>query len=122
MRLIGEVLTSAQTNDSEEVAWICKNEEMIEKHKSDAEDTHGFINHLLILDNIKVACMFRQNGKTVKLSMRSADTTIDVGIMAQALGGGGHNHSAATVLEGKLEDVVKNSIEKIQTMINGAKS
>lgn len=121
MRLIGEVLTSAQTNDTEEVAWICLNEEMINKHQSDAEDTHGFINHLLILDNIKVACMFRQNGKTVKLSMRSADTTIDVGVMAQALGGGGHNHSAATILEGKLEDVVKNSIEKIQTMINGTK-
>ena len=122
MRLIGEVLSSAQTNESEEVAWICLNEEMIKKHQSDAEDTHGFINHLLILDNIKVACMFRQNGKTVKLSMRSADTTVDVGIMAQALGGGGHNHSAATVVEGKLEDVVKSSIEKIQTMINGTKS
>jgi phosphoesterase RecJ-like protein len=122
MRLIGEVLSSAQTNSTEEVAWICLNEEMINKHQSDAEDTHGFINHLLILDNIKVACMFRQNGKTVKLSMRSADTTVDVGVMAQALGGGGHNHSAATVLEGNMEDVVKNSIEKIQTMINGSKS
>ncbi|WP_127718164.1 bifunctional oligoribonuclease/PAP phosphatase NrnA [Halobacteriovorax sp. HLS] len=121
MRLIGEVLSSAQTNESEEVAWICLNEEMIDKHKSDAEDTHGFINHLLILDNIKVACMFRQNGKSVKLSMRSADANIDVGVMAQALGGGGHNHSAATVLEGTLEDIVKNSIEKIQLMIDGSK-
>lgn len=121
MRLIGEVLSSAQTNDSEEVAWICLNEDMIEKHQSDAEDTHGFINHLLILDNIKVACMFRQNGNKVKLSMRSADTSIDVGVMAQALGGGGHNHSAATVLEGKLEEVVKNSIDKIQMMISGSK-
>jgi len=121
MRLIGEVLSSAQTNESEEVAWICLNEEMINNHKSDAEDTHGFINHLLILDKIKVACMFRQNGKNVKLSLRSADTSIDVGVMAQALGGGGHNHSAATIIEGKLENVVESAIEKIQMMINGSK-
>ncbi len=122
MRLIGEVLSSAQTNETEEVAWITLDEEMIEKHQSDAEDTHGFINHLLILDNIKVACMFRENGSSVKLSMRSACTTIDVGIMAQALGGGGHNHSAATVLEGKMEDIVKSSVSKIQKMIDMTKS
>ncbi|WP_372652385.1 bifunctional oligoribonuclease/PAP phosphatase NrnA [Halobacteriovorax sp.] len=121
MRLIGEVLTSAQTNETEEVAWITLDEEMIEKHQSDAEDTHGFINHLLILDNIKVACMFRENGTSVKLSMRSACTNIDVGIMAQALGGGGHNHSAATVLEGKMEDIVKSSVVKIQKMIDMSK-
>ncbi|OUR98493.1 hypothetical protein A9Q84_03525 [Halobacteriovorax marinus] len=121
MRLIGEVLTSAKTNETEEVAWICLDEEMIKRHKSDPEDTHGFINHLLILDKIKVACMFRQNDKSVKLSLRSADNSVDVGVMAQALGGGGHNHSAATILEGKMEDVVKSSIEKIQLMINGSK-
>mgnify|MGYP000097247031 FL=1 len=121
MRLIGEVLSSAQTNNSEQVAWICLNEEMIAKHQSDPEDTHGFINHLLILDNVKVACMFRQNGTSIKLSMRSACTGIDVGIMAQAMGGGGHNHSAATVLEGTMEEVVKSSVDKIQRMIDNSK-
>ncbi len=117
MKLLGEVLTSAQTTEDEEVAWISLTEDRIEDFKCDVEDVHGFINHLLILDNIKVALMFRQIENKVKISFRSADQTIDVGIMAQALGGGGHNHSAATVVEGKLEKVISDTVEKVQAML-----
>jgi phosphoesterase RecJ-like protein len=41
--------------------------------------------------------MFRDDGDQVKMSLRSSGD-IDVGLVAQALGGGGHNHSAATIL------------------------
>src|SRR5690606_28390473 len=47
MQLLGKVLSSAQTTKDENVAWITLSEEMIDFHDSDAEDTHGFINHLL---------------------------------------------------------------------------
>jgi phosphoesterase RecJ-like protein len=43
---------------------------------------------------------------------------VDVGVMAQALGGGGHDHSAATLIKGNLDDVVKSTIEKLQTMLS----
>jgi len=119
MRLLGEVLTSAQTTANESIAWICLTDKIIEQHNCDAEDTHGFINHLLILDNIKVACMFRQMNNHVKVSFRAATEDIDVGIMAQALGGGGHNHSAATVVEGDLASIVEKTIDKIQMMLKG---
>jgi phosphoesterase RecJ-like protein len=119
MRLLGQVLSSAQTVADESIAWICLTDEIIAAHNSDAEDTHGFINHLLILDNIKVACMFRQMNSQVKVSFRAATEDIDVGIMAQALGGGGHNHSAATVVEGELASVVEKTIGKIQLMLKG---
>jgi phosphoesterase RecJ-like protein len=117
MKLLGTVLTSTQTTDDETVAWITLTEEQLNQYCSDAEDTHGFINHLLILDNIKVACMFRQIEENVKVSFRSAINSVDVGVMAQALGGGGHNHSAATLIEGKLETVIPQTIKKIQTML-----
>ncbi|EQC47605.1 bifunctional oligoribonuclease/PAP phosphatase NrnA [Bacteriovorax sp. Seq25_V] len=118
MKLLGTVLTSAQTTDDESIAWISLTEDQLDLYKSDAEDTHGFINHLLILDNIKVACMFRQIGDKVKVSFRSAISSVDVGIMAQALGGGGHNHSAATVIDGKLENVIPHTIKKVQAMLS----
>ncbi|MBC98912.1 MAG: hypothetical protein CME63_14305 [Halobacteriovoraceae bacterium] len=60
--------------------------------------------------------MFRQIGDMVKISLRSAGD-IDVGIMAQALGGGGHDHSAATMIEGQLEEVIKETIPKLQLML-----
>ena len=34
----------------------------IEQYKTDIEDTHAFINHLLILNHLKVAIMFRDDG------------------------------------------------------------
>lgn len=117
MRLLGQVLGQAQTNKDESIAWIILPEELINKLHVDLEDTHSFINHLLILDNIKVACMFRQTGKHIRVSLRSTGE-IDVGPLAQALGGGGHDYSAATIIEGDLNHVVKNTIKKIEAMIS----
>jgi len=116
IRMLGEVLSNAQTNGNGEIAWIYFDRELMEKYNVDTEDTHGFVNHLLILDNLKIGCMFRQDNNTVKISFRSTGN-IDVGVMAQALGGGGHNHSAATLIEGALEEVIPRTIEKLEMML-----
>lgn len=116
MQMLGKVLSKSQTNSNESVAYLAVTEEMMEDFNVEVEDTHGFVNFLLILDNIKVACMFRQNGKHVKISLRSAGD-VDVGVMAQALGGGGHNHSAATIVEGELNQVIQDTVTKIEMML-----
>ncbi|MBK24455.1 MAG: hypothetical protein CME70_10710 [Halobacteriovorax sp.] len=116
MQMLGTVLSKAQATDDKKIAWLKLTEDTLSKFNVDPEDTHGFVNHLLILDNIKVACMFRQIGDKVKVSLRSTGV-IDVGIMANALGGGGHDHSAATMIEGNLDSVVKDTIKKLQLML-----
>ena len=117
MQLLGTILSTAQTTSDEQIAWMCLTEKDLDQFKVENEDTLGFINNLLILDKIKVACMFRQEGNHVKISFRSAGD-IDVGVIAQALGGGGHNHSAATVIEGKLDEVCQRTIQKLQIMLS----
>ncbi len=119
MKLLGKVLASAHTTKDEKIAWLTLTEDMLEKFHVDTEDTHAFINHLLVLDNIKVAAMFKQMGNQIKVSLRSVGN-VDVGVMARALGGGGHDHSAATVIEGSLETVVKSTIEKLQELLESA--
>ncbi len=116
MHLLGTILSMAQINKDESIAWLTLKEKNLDHFKVDTEDTHAFINHLLILDNIKVACMFRENGENIKISLRSAGD-VDVGVFAQALGGGGHNHSAATILQGKLDHVVPYTISKLEKML-----
>jgi phosphoesterase RecJ-like protein len=116
MKLLGEILSTSDMNKEKSIAWISIPESILEKYDVDAEDTHGFVNHLLILDNIKVGCMFRQMGKFVKVSFRSAGE-VDVGIIAQALGGGGHDHSAAMIVEATLEECIAETISKMQTML-----
>lgn len=117
MKMLGVVLSSAESTDDGRVAWISLTEESLRKFDVDTEDTHGLVNHLLILDNIKIACMFRQIDNMVKISFRSAGD-VDVGVMAQALGGGGHDHSAATLIEGEIETVIKETIPKLQMMLD----
>ena len=116
IKMLGMILSSAQTTEDEKIAWLSVTEEKLSKFQVGAEDTLAFVNHLLVLDNIKIACMFREQGNSVKVSLRS-NGDIDVGIMAQALGGGGHNHSAATIIQGPLDTVIKNTIAKLRLML-----
>ena len=115
MHLLGRILMTASTNKNENVAWITLRKDDIRDFSSDVEDTHAFINNLLILNNIKVACMFREEEDYVKMSLRSSGH-VDVGSIARNLGGGGHSHSAAVIFtkDSSLEKVIATAISEIE--------
>jgi bifunctional oligoribonuclease and PAP phosphatase NrnA len=117
MHLLSRILDTAATNADESIAWMLLRKEDIDKFGSDVEDTHAFINHLLILNNIKVACMFRDDGDHIKMSLRSSGD-YDVGQIAIALGGGGHSHSAATVMKREngdtTEQIIADTIKRVE--------
>ncbi len=117
LRLLGKILSHSCVTASGKVGWISLDLKMILHFQADIEDTHAFINHLLILTKLEVACMFREleDGK-IKISMRSSGS-VDVGAMAQALGGGGHDHSSAAIVDGKLKEVTRSVIKKIELML-----
>ena len=117
MQMLGTVLSSAQSNNRGDIAWLVLKEEDLKKFDVETDDTLGFINHLLILDNIKIACMFSQMENSIKVSLRSLGQ-VDVGVIAQALGGGGHNHSAATILKhNDLDRATSETLIKLETML-----
>lgn len=120
LHFLGKILSSANSNETEEVAWIVLKQNELDQFNTDIEDTHAFINHLLILDNIKVACMIRDDVDKVKISLRSTGE-YDVGLIAMGLGGGGHSHSAATLIdkiEGQsLDRIIADSIAKIENLL-----
>ncbi len=117
LKFLGTTLSKVKTTLNGKIAWIEIEEKLLKKFKVNKEDVYAFINQLLVLENIKVACMFIQEKNFVKISLRSFGNNIDVGKMAQALGGGGHNHSAATVVEGEIKEIVRSTIDKIKIMI-----
>ncbi len=116
MQLLGKVLSHAQVSRSGQLGWIIVTQKMLDEYKADAEDSYSFINHLLILDKVKIACMFRDHQDLVRVSFRSTGE-IDVGIIAEALGGGGHNHSAATTIKGNILQVVPDVIQKLELIL-----
>lgn len=94
---LGEILKNSHCNKNNEIAWIYITDQLQTTYSVSLEDSNAFINHLLVLDNIKVACMFIDDceHQQLKLSLRSRGQ-VDVGMIAQNLGGGGHSHAAAT--------------------------
>lgn len=117
MRLLGDVLKNSQITHNGEIAWLTITQDDIKKYNIEHDDTHAFINHLLILKNVKVALMFKELEGYVKISFRSPGE-IDVGAIAQALGGGGHNFSAATTLKGDLDQIIEDIVERVSWMLS----
>ncbi|MBY0515791.1 MAG: bifunctional oligoribonuclease/PAP phosphatase NrnA [Bacteriovoracaceae bacterium] len=120
MHLLGTILSTAQATKNGDIAWIHLSKNLIKRFDSDVEDTHAFINHLLILDSIKVACMFRDDGDVLKVSLRSSGEW-DVGLLARHLGGGGHSHSAATIIKKdpneSVEALIQKTVEKMEAIL-----
>jgi phosphoesterase RecJ-like protein len=121
MHLLGKILSTTACNSTGEIAWIIFDHEDLTSFHTDVEDTHAFINNLLVLDEIKVACMFRFDKDFIKISFRSSGS-YDVSKAAKALSGGGHSHAAATILERdpaiSKEEFIKSSIATIENVLN----
>jgi phosphoesterase RecJ-like protein len=81
-----------------------------------SEDTENFVNFPMLMDNVKVSVLFKENeGNLWKMSLRSKDD-IDVSQVAEKFNGGGHKNAAGCKLEGNFNMVVntiKEAIEKI---------
>ena len=62
--------------------------------------------------------MFREiNKDQTKVSFRSMGN-VDVGSVAQALGGGGHSHSAATIINMPIRKCEKHVLKKIDLILS----
>lgn len=121
LKLLGEILAKTEVNIDQSLAWLSISSKKLNQYRISDEDTNYFINHLLVLDKVKVVLMFKEWPDSgpgyVKVSFRS-NGHVDVGEIASALGGGGHNHSAAAIIQGSLKNVIKSTISKIQLFLS----
>ena len=119
---LGKILEKTKTNFNQQIVYVQISLKDLEKHRVDPEDTHGIINQLLNFKPASVICMFREISKTTtKVSFRSMGK-INVGSMAQALGGGGHSYSAATVLNLPIKKCVSHVLKKIELILDTRES
>ncbi len=117
MQMLGTILSETQSNSDGSIVWLKLTDEVLDKFEVENEDIQGLVNYLLILDNMKIACMFTKMKNQIKVSLRSSGE-VDVGNMAQALGGGGHNHSAATIIEDRpMDKVISEVVNKLELML-----
>jgi phosphoesterase RecJ-like protein len=101
LRLLGLVLASAESALDGRVAILSVTDEMRAQARTVEDGIEGLASYGQNLDGADVAVLLREQGRSVRASLRSGGG-LDVGAVARELGGGGHGAAAGVVLEGPI--------------------
>ncbi len=104
--LLGEVFQTLGMTPNGKIGWLYATQEMFRKTGTTREDVDGFINHIRSVDTVEVAILVseQKNGES-KVSLRSK-SFVDVGEIASAFGGGGHQRAAGCEIDAPYEEAV----------------
>lgn len=119
-RLLTLVLATLEMYRDNTIAAMTVTDEMIEQSGADESETEGMINFAREINTVEVGLLFRvRTGGKVKVSFRSKER-IDVSMLAQAFGGGGHTRAAGCTIEGTLEETKKQVFDRLLPMMDTA--
>jgi phosphoesterase RecJ-like protein len=105
LKLIGALLDQMDLVDGGRLAVLRLDDEGLAACGCTHNDTEGIINLPLTAREIQAVVFFRTSGADgIRVSMRSK-YDVDVRLVAQEFGGGGHKNAAGFTIAGRLEDV-----------------
>jgi phosphoesterase RecJ-like protein len=117
LKLLGEVIANMERSADGRTAWVVVTDELYRRTNTTAEDTDNFVNFVRSAKGVEVAVLMRQTGSAqYKISMRSKGR-VDLTVLAQSFGGGGHKNAAGGVLDGALDEVKKRVIGEVEKAI-----
>jgi len=101
LRLLGLVLSSVESALDGRVSILYVTDGMRGEARTDEEGIEGLASYGRSVGGTEVAVLLREQGPSVRVSLRSSGT-LDVGTVARELGGGGHGAAAGLVLDGPI--------------------
>jgi bifunctional oligoribonuclease and PAP phosphatase NrnA len=101
LRLLGETLARVQVSEDGRVAWLALPAGAVPETFIEAEE---LVNYPRSIDSVRVACLLRECGDQVKVSLRGKGD-VDVQRIAARFGGGGHRNAAGFTVGGSLATV-----------------
>ena len=113
LKLIGSLLDSMELLDEGRLAVLYMDDAMLAACGCTHNDTEGVINLPLTAREIQAVVFFKVTSEgTVRVSMRSK-YDVDVRLVANRFGGGGHKNAAGFTVEGPLERVKPRILQQI---------
>jgi phosphoesterase RecJ-like protein len=107
-----DCLATLEFNRTGKIAWMSVHEHMLRKYKAKSEEMDGFVNYVKNIEEVEVGVLFYHTFEEgTKVGFRSK--TVDVALIAQTFGGGGHPRAAGCTVWGEPEEVVKKVLEVI---------
>lgn len=118
LRLLGMVLASAELELGGRVAVLTLTDEMRKSAGSTGEGIEGLASYGRLLAGVDIAVLLREEGESVRVSLRSVDG-VDVNAVARGLGGGGHRVAAGVVVAGPIESARRRIVEAVARYFDG---
>ncbi len=107
LELLASALPTLEFLKAGQVASITVSLDMYEKTGATAELTDGFVNYPRSVAGVEVAILFRQiEAQKFKVGFRSKGK-VNVALLAQSFGGGGHHNASGGMVEGSIDEVKK---------------
>ena len=116
LRRLGDVLTRVTLSDDGRIAWIALPADTVPETFVEAED---LVNYPRSIESVRVACLLRERGDEVKVSLRGKGD-VDVSRIARGFGGGGHPNAAGCTVPGKLDAVTGQVLGAVRAALPGA--
>jgi phosphoesterase RecJ-like protein len=117
LKLIGALLDAMELVDEGRLAVLYMDDAMLAACGCTHNDTEGVINLPLTAREIQAVVFFKASGGTVRVSMRSK-YDVDVRLVANQFGGGGHKNAAGFTVNGAFEEVRPLIIQRITQAID----
>ena len=117
LKLIGALLDAMQLLDNGRLAVLYLDDRMLDDCGCTHNDTEGLINLPLTAREIYAVVFFKVGPDGgVRVSMRSK-YDVDVRVVANAFGGGGHKNAAGFTVEGPVDRVRDDILDRVKTAI-----
>jgi bifunctional oligoribonuclease and PAP phosphatase NrnA len=116
MVLLGRALSTLQRKGP--LAWMHVTYEDMERCSASEEDCEGVVNYALSIAGVEAAVFLRElpEGR-IRLSLRSKGQ-VNVAVISERLGGGGHENAAGCTLDGPLESATAIILAALQNGVD----
>lgn len=114
VKVLNRALSTLQLSPEGDIAWVYVTPQDMLDSGAANEDLEGIVNYPRNIRGVEVGILFKViDDHAVKASLRSAGK-VDVALLAQAFGGGGHTRAAGARINGSLEEAVAQVLEEVK--------
>lgn len=118
LRWLGEALTRVEVSEDGRLGWLALPAGAIPERVVESEE---LVNYPRSVASVRVACLLRERGGEVKVSLRGKGD-VDVQRIAAEFGGGGHVNAAGCTVAAPLGDATRVVLAAVRRAVDGSRS
>ena len=104
LRLFGRVLDRLESADDGRIVWSSLTEADVAETGTERAHSEGIIDLLSQAVSAEVAILFKEAGRSTRISVRTRAGGVDATVLTGRFGGGGHARAAGATIEAPLAE------------------